>query len=56
MRIAAYGQSGSYRSYLVARLGRSLHLAEAAASDQDRATHLRACRYYCDLLDAGRLE
>lgn len=57
MRTAATSpEDGSYHAYLVGRLERSLHLAEAAGSDTERATHLRACRYYCDLLGHRHLK
>ena len=46
----------SYQSYLVARLERSIQLAEAARSGAERAAHLRACRHYCELLGNAHLK
>ncbi len=44
-----------YESYLVGRLQTAISLAEAATSERERAIHLRACRYYCDLLGRSEL-
>lgn len=40
-----------YKAYYLRRLLEALSLAEQADSDEERATHLRASRYYRDLID-----
>ena len=56
MRIAErHAPEGSYRSYLVARLERSIQLAERSKNAAERAAHLRACRHYCELLGNAHL-
>ena len=42
-----------YRDYLIRRLIHSLARAERARTSRERAVHLRACRIYCDLLNAA---
>jgi hypothetical protein len=39
-----------YKAYFTRRLLEALSLADQATDIQERATHLRASRYYCALL------
>ena len=42
-----------YKAYLLKRLLEAISLAEQAGSDEDRSVHLRASRYYRDLIDSA---
>ena len=41
-----------YKAYFVRRLLEALSLADHASSDDERSVHLRASRYYRDLIDS----
>ena len=41
-----------YRDYLARRLVAALERAARARTARELSVHLRACRYYCDLLTA----
>jgi hypothetical protein len=43
-----------YKAYFTRRLLEALSLADQATDVQERATHLRASRYYCALLGLDR--
>ena len=43
-----------YKAYFTRRLLEALSLAEQAESEQERAIHLRASRYYRDLIESDR--
>ena len=40
-----------YKAYFIRRLLEALEMAEQAASAEEREVHLRASRYYRDLID-----
>jgi hypothetical protein len=42
-----------YKAYFTRRLLAALSLAEQAESEQERSIHLRASRYYRDLIEAS---
>ena len=41
-----------YKAYFTRRLLEALSLAEQAENDEERSIHLRASRYYRDLIEA----
>jgi hypothetical protein len=43
------------KAYFTRRLHEALSLADQAPNAQERNAHLRAARYYCDLLGLNRL-
>ena len=43
-----------YKAYFIRRLLEALNLAEQADSAEEREVHLRASRYYRDLIEASR--
>lgn len=45
-----FSEELQYRVYLVERLRQALARLEGARTARERAAHLRACRYYCELL------
>lgn len=40
-----------YKAYFIKRLLEAMNLAEQAENDQERSIHLRASRYYRDLIE-----
>jgi hypothetical protein len=43
-----------YKAYFTRRLLEALSLAEQAPTEQERSIHLRASRYYRDLIESVR--
>ena len=43
------------KAYFTRRLHEALSLADEASGEKERNAHLRAARYYCDLLGLNRL-
>lgn len=41
-----------YKAYFVRRLLEALSLADQAESDRERSIHLRASRYYRDIIES----
>jgi hypothetical protein len=42
-----------YKAYFIRRLLEAISLAEQAESEDERSIHLRASRYYRDLIEAA---
>jgi hypothetical protein len=43
-----------YKAYFIRRLLEALSLAEQADTEHERSIHLRASRYYRDLIEASK--